>query len=78
MSTSRTPEETREAVRDRYAGAARSVREGKPGCCGPSESSCGCGKDIPDACGDDGFGAALYSGEERKALPAAARLASLG
>ncbi len=77
-SSTRTPEETREAVRERYAGAALSVREGKAGCCGPSESSCGCGTDIPDACGDDAFGPALYSGEERDALPDAAKLASLG
>jgi arsenite methyltransferase len=79
MSTSeRTVEETREAVRERYAGAARSVEEGKPGCCGQSDSSCGCGTDIPDACGDDAFGPALYSGEDRHALPDAAKLASLG
>ena len=43
----------RNVVRERYAGAARSVGEGKPGCCGPSESSCGCGTDVPDACGED-------------------------
>ncbi len=78
MSTSRTVDETREAVRERYAGAARSVQEGRAGCCGPSDSSCGCGTDIPDACGDDTFGPALYSGEERDALPDAAKLASLG
>src|SRR4051812_26638581 len=74
----RTVEETREAVRERYAAAAGSVREGKAGCCGPSESSCGCGIDVPDACGDEAFGPALYSGEERDALPDAAKLASLG
>jgi arsenite methyltransferase len=74
----RTIDETRDAVRERYAGAARSVQEGKPGCCGPSESSCGCGIDIPDACGDDTFGPALYSGDDRDALPDAAQLASLG
>jgi arsenite methyltransferase len=78
MSTSRTVDETREAVRERYAGAARSVQERRAGCCGPSDSSCGCGTDIPDACGDDTFGPALYSGEERDALPDAAKLASLG
>jgi arsenite methyltransferase len=80
MSTpARTVEETREAVRERYAGAARAVGDGKAGCCGPSESSCGCGTDIPDACGaDELFGPALYSGEERDALPDAAKLASLG
>jgi arsenite methyltransferase len=74
----RTIDETREAVRERYAGAARSVQEGKPGCCGPSESSCGCGTDIPDACGDDTFGSGLYPGRDRDALPDTAQLASLG
>ena len=71
-------EQIRDVVRERYAGAARSVQEGKAGCCGPSESSCGCGTDVPDACGDDAFGSALYSGEEREALPDDAKLASLG
>jgi arsenite methyltransferase len=71
-------DEVRDIVRERYAEAARSVEDGKAGCCGPSESSCGCGTDIPDACGDDTFGPALYSGEERDALPNAAQLASLG
>jgi arsenite methyltransferase len=70
--------EIREAVRERYASAARSVEEGKAGCCGPSESSCGCGVDIPNACGDEAFGPALYSGEERDSLPDTAKLASLG
>jgi arsenite methyltransferase len=68
----------RDVVRERYAGAARSVQDGKPGCCGPSESVCGCGTDIPDACGDAGFGAAVYGAEDREALPDAAKLASLG
>ena len=71
-------DQIRDVVRERYAGAARSVGEGKPGCCGPSESSCGCGTDVPDACGDAGFGSRLYSSEERDALPDAAELASLG
>jgi arsenite methyltransferase len=71
-------EEVRQVVRERYAGAARSVGEGKPGCCGPSESSCGCGTDVPDACGGAGFGSGLYSPEERDALPDTAELASLG
>jgi arsenite methyltransferase len=74
-----TTDETREVVRERYAQAARSVGEGKPGCCGPSgASSCGCGTDVPDACGDQGFGPALYEVEDRGALPEAAQLASLG
>ena len=68
----------RDVVRERYAVAARSAGDGKPGCCGPSESSCGCGTDIPDACGDAAFGSRLYSPEERDALPDAAELASLG
>jgi len=71
-------EEIRDVVRERYAGAARSVQEGKAGCCGPSESECGCGTDVPDACGDAGFGPAVYGDEDRDALPDAAKLASLG
>jgi arsenite methyltransferase len=72
-------EEIREVVRERYAEAARSVESGKAGCCGSSEASCGCGTDIPDAYGDDDvFGSTLYSGNERDALPDAAKLASLG
>jgi arsenite methyltransferase len=73
------PDEIREIVRERYAEAARSVNEGRAGCCGSSESSCGCGTDIPDGCGSDAaFGADLYEGEDRDALPDAAKLASLG
>jgi arsenite methyltransferase len=70
--------EIREIVRERYAEAARSVTEGRPGCCGPSEAACGCGTDIPDACGGEAFGPELYSGSERDALPEDARRASLG
>jgi arsenite methyltransferase len=71
-------DEIREVVRERYAEAARSAKAGQPGCCGPSESSCGCGTDIPDACGDSAFGAGLYLESERDAVPDAAKLASLG
>jgi arsenite methyltransferase len=70
--------EIRDVVRERYAGAARSVRDGKAGCCGASESGCGCGTEIPDACGDAGFGPGAYAVEDRSALPDAAKLASLG
>jgi arsenite methyltransferase len=70
--------EIREVVRERYSEAARSVEEGKAGCCGASESSCGCGTDIPDACGDAGFGPGVYGAEDRDGLPDAAKLASLG
>ncbi|OLE38958.1 MAG: arsenite S-adenosylmethyltransferase [Actinobacteria bacterium 13_1_20CM_3_68_9] len=79
MSTpTATPEDIRKTVRERYAEAARSVAAGRAGCCGPADSSCRCGADIPDACEGDSFGAELYSGEEREALPNAAKLASLG
>ncbi|TMK68984.1 MAG: arsenite methyltransferase [Actinobacteria bacterium] len=60
-------EEIREVVRERYAGAARSVQEGRPGCCGPSGSGCGCGIEIPDACGDATFGPGVYPEEALKA-----------
>jgi arsenite methyltransferase len=74
-------DEIREAVRERYAAAADSVGEGRVACCGPSEAaggSCGCGTDVPDACGDETFGSGLYTIDDRKGLPDAAKLASLG
>ena len=81
-ATLRTDEDLREIVRERYAVAARSVGEGRAGCCGgPTEASCGCGTDIPDACGasgTDAFGPQLYTDADRDALPEAAKLASLG
>jgi arsenite methyltransferase len=79
--------EIREAVRDRYAAAASSVGEGRVACCGPStadqategsSASCGCGTDVPDACGGEAFGAGLYEVGDQDALPDAAKLASLG
>jgi arsenite methyltransferase len=78
-------DEIREAVRERYAAAASSVDEGRVACCGPSTAtegtegaSCGCGTDIPDACGGETFGAGLYEIAEQDSLPGAAKLASLG
>ena len=74
-------DEIREKVRERYAAAAESVGEGRVACCGPSEAaggSCGCGTDVPDACGGEQFGAGLYEVSDRNALPDAAKLASLG
>ena len=75
----------REAVRRRYAAAATSVDEGRVACCGPATTaeetegaSCGCGTDIPDACGGETFGAGLYEIAEQDSLPGAAKLASLG
>ena len=77
-------DEIREAVRERYAAAANSVGEGRAACCGPStasdssQGSCGCGVDVPDACGGEEFGAGLYLEADRDALPDEAKLASLG
>jgi arsenite methyltransferase len=74
----KTEDEIREAVRDRYATAARSVGTSDAGCCGSAGASC-----APDAAvlTDDqreAFGAELYTDDDRDALPDAARLASLG
>jgi arsenite methyltransferase len=74
-------DEVREVVRERYAAAAQSVEEGRVARCGPSEAatgSCGCGTDVPDACGGETFGSELYSIGDRSELPDAAKLASLG
>jgi len=70
-------EQVREAVRERYATAARSVGGPDAGCCG-EEASCGCGESALPTGEREVFGARLYSGEERDALPEAAELASLG
>ena len=79
MAELTTKDEIRERVRERYAESARSVEEGRAGCCSPSESSCGCGTDVPDACGTEAaFGPGLYDAGDRAALPDAAKLASLG
>jgi len=77
----RSNDQVREVVRERYAQAAQSVDEGRVACCGPSEAadgSCGCGTDVPDACGGETFGAGLYEIGDQDALPDAAKLASLG
>src|SRR5436309_642228 len=74
-------DEIREAVRQRYAAAAESATEGRAACCGPSEAaggSCGCGTDVPDACGGEQFGPGLYGISDREQLPDTAKLASLG
>ena len=67
-------------------GRRDSVDEGRVACCGPSRPtrrprgpcSCGCGTDVPDACGGETFGAGLYAVGDRDELPDAAKLASLG
>jgi arsenite methyltransferase len=60
-----TSEELRDEVRRRYAEAAVSVADGRPGCC-------------PDGSPDAKFGEGLYGAEQRGELPDAAVLASLG
>jgi arsenite methyltransferase len=77
-SPTRTTEDIREAVRERYAEAARAAGAGAAGCCGPADASCGCGTNALADQEGDVFGAELYSGEERASLPDAAKLASLG
>jgi arsenite methyltransferase len=73
-----TTEDIRDAVRERYAEAAKAAGAGTAGCCGTAEASCGCGTGA--VAEQEGYvlGPELYSGEERDSLPDAAKLASLG
>jgi arsenite methyltransferase len=73
-----TPDEIRDVVRERYAEAAQAATSGSASCCGDALSSCGCGTGAAGDQGKDVFGDWLYSGDEREALPDAAKLASLG
>ena len=66
-----------EAVRERYAAAARSVTEATAS----NEAvtaSCGCGTPDIEQIKGAAFGEKLYPGAEREDLPEAAQLASLG
>jgi arsenite methyltransferase len=78
-SEDRAPDEIREVVRERYSKAALAVDDGATASCGTGGGSCGCG---PDPIGAEqnfeDFGAHLYSGADREAVPDAAALASLG
>jgi ubiquinone/menaquinone biosynthesis C-methylase UbiE len=82
--TAKQGDDIRESVRARYAEAARAAATGSASCCGSGDAveqadSCGCSPDPLGAeQGVSDFGAALYSTEDRKALPEQARLASLG
>ena len=79
LETTGTKDEVREAVRERYGAAARSVGTAEAGCCGgPDEASCGCGGASIAEERTETLGAQLYSPQEREALPDAASLASLG
>jgi arsenite methyltransferase len=73
-----TKTEIREAVRERYAEAANEASSGQASCCGPEDSSCGCGASPLSTEQAEVFGPELYSADEREALPDAAKLASLG
>jgi arsenite methyltransferase len=88
MTVTSTADETRERVRVRYAAAATAVEAGQRASCGPTESTevdaqC-CSTESSGCCGgtptqvDEGFGAELYSVDERAELPAEALAASLG
>ncbi|MDP9222870.1 MAG: arsenite S-adenosylmethyltransferase, partial [Actinomycetota bacterium] len=68
MSTTTDP--LRDAVRERYAEAARAAEQGSSGC--------GCGSGSCCDGGDAAFGERLYTIEQRGELPDAAVLASLG
>jgi arsenite methyltransferase len=71
--------EIRETVRERYAEAAKEAKAGGASCCDPAgEVSCGCGPGELAELRGEVFGAELYDGEDRDALPDAAKLASLG
>jgi arsenite methyltransferase len=74
----RTSEDIRDAVRRRYADAARSVGTEGAGCCGSGAKSCGCGTTVLHADEAAVFGGSQYEPGEQQAVPEAAALASLG
>jgi SAM-dependent methyltransferase len=82
VMTSQASTDLREAVRARYAEAARAVMDPKPGisanCCGSSatDSCCSTGSAALDTA--DSFGGRLYGDGETDGLPEEAVLASLG
>ena len=78
MTSPAQTDDIREAVRERYAQAARNAGSRQAGCCGSAESSCGCGTGEATELDGEAFGAELYSRAERDSLPDAAKLASLG
>ena len=66
-----TADELREAVRSKYAEAARAAAGGE-------KAGCGSGGCCADGAAESDFGEALYAAEERGELPETAVLASLG
>ena len=67
------PAQVHEAVRQRYAAAAKAVSES-----GADSASCGCGTATLTDEQKGVFGASLYENDQRNDLPEAATLASLG
>jgi ubiquinone/menaquinone biosynthesis C-methylase UbiE len=78
MNQTDTTIEIREAVRERYAEAARGVTSEQASCCGSAGATPGCGGSSVEALEAAAFGAELYGADDREALPDAAKLASLG
>jgi arsenite methyltransferase len=72
-----SPEEIREAVRERYAAAAEQAARGSASCCDPPDGS-GCGTSPLAEEEREVFGRSQYAAGERGELPEAATLASLG
>jgi arsenite methyltransferase len=70
----------REAVRERYAEAARAAEAGVVASCGDGAGSCACSSESGLISAEQlkSFGSRLYSGSEQAELPDAAKLASLG
>ena len=77
MAELTTSDEIREAVRERYASAAKRVADPGGGCCG-GEISSGRAPTALDESDRGAFGAGLYREFERDALPDAATMASMG
>ena len=69
------PEAIREAVRERYAAAAKAAAREEQASCGPGATSC-CGAST--LAEHEIFGAALYEATDRDKLPETVQLASLG
>jgi arsenite methyltransferase len=81
MTTRSTdPGALREQVRARYAAAATQVAAGQAGCGCGQPAGCGCGSSCcgTATAGEPAFGAELYAGTDRDAVPDTAVLASLG
>jgi arsenite methyltransferase len=68
----------REAVRERYANAARAIAQGYDATCGCGSGGCADEVGFADENGTQVFGTALYDGAEAQGAPAAAVEASLG